>query len=91
MPPVALKPPTVSELPGDSDAVICADDFDNDPRFLRSAATRHEGCSSVIAAFPLRSNNQPIGMLESLGSALAPRDPRLDTAPRDRGGRSLAS
>ena len=74
-------------LPGivlDSDTIIYTEDFNDDPRFLRSAATRATDCSSVVA-FPLRSNNQPIGVLEFLGSDMAPRAPRLNGALRDVG------
>jgi signal transduction protein with GAF and PtsI domain len=69
-------------LPG---TVLAADkplritDLAGDPSFLRSAAAGRAACSSAVA-FPLRSDNQPIGVLEFLGTNVVPVTSGLDEA-----------
>jgi len=69
-------------LPGTvlaADAPVRITDLSADRSFLRSRAADRAGCSSAVA-FPLRSNNQPIGVLEFLGTNVVPVTIVLDEA-----------
>jgi hypothetical protein len=74
-------------LPGTvlaADNLVRTTDLDKAPFFLRTTAARDAGCRTAVA-FPLRSNDRPVGVLEFLGSDPIPSGAQLDAALRDVG------
>jgi EAL domain-containing protein (putative c-di-GMP-specific phosphodiesterase class I) len=66
------------------DRLLRSTDLHAEPRFLLAAAARSAGCSAALA-FPLHSNDQPVGVVEFLASGPIPTGLGVEAALRQVG------